>query len=95
MSASHMYTWLLTMPAGGVLVVAVLRCLTLSIGFKMTLKRAPKADLLPLYREFAHALSARGHREEGDPSSRQWMTEADRDRLTEDSGRIRRSQNDI
>jgi hypothetical protein len=67
MSASHVYTWLLTMPAGGVVVVAILRCLTLSIGLRMTLKRAPRADLLPLYREFAHALSAKGHRGEDGP----------------------------
>ena len=68
MPASHAYVWLLTVPSGGITVVAVLRCLALIIGFKMTIKRAQEADVLPLYREFARALGERWYRGECDRS---------------------------
>jgi hypothetical protein len=61
MFASHMYLWPLATTAGGTLIVSGLRYLTLFIGLKLTLKEAPKADRLPIYREFARALSLRGH----------------------------------
>jgi hypothetical protein len=68
MSATHAYMWLLTVPPSGMTVVAVLRCLALITGFKMTFKRAQEADVVPLYREFARALGGRWYRGERDRS---------------------------
>jgi hypothetical protein len=59
MFASHIYLWPLAAAAGGT-VVSGLRCLALFIGLRLTLKKAPSADRLPIYREFARALSSKG-----------------------------------
>jgi hypothetical protein len=59
MFASHIYLWPLAAAAVGT-VVSGLRCLTLFIGLRLTLKKAPRADRLPIYREFARALSFKG-----------------------------------
>src|SRR5581483_344190 len=89
MSAGHVFTWLLTLPAGGMVVVAILRCVALFAGFRMTYKKASKADLLPLYREFARALVTKRHQRESDPPS--YETVDDRGRPWQTRSRVRRN----
>jgi hypothetical protein len=49
--------WPLVALAGGTVVAATLRCLTLFVGLRLTLHGAPRDQRLPIYREFARALS--------------------------------------
>lgn len=88
MFMSQAYMWPLAMATGGTIIVAALRCLTLFIGLRLTLKDAPKAHRLPIYREFARALSVKGHTE-GQSTSPPQPPMADLRKTPEDSGGIR------
>jgi hypothetical protein len=57
MFVSQAYLWPLVTMAGGTVIVAALRCLTLFIGLRLALRGAPRADRAAIYREFARALS--------------------------------------
>ena len=57
MFVSQAYLWPLAGVAGGTVLVAALRCLTLFIGLRLALRGAPRTDRLAIYREFARALS--------------------------------------
>lgn len=57
MILSQVYLWALGGVAGGAAFAAVVRYLTLFAGLKLTLRGAPSADRLPIFREFARALS--------------------------------------
>ncbi|WP_329254128.1 hypothetical protein OG417_11875 [Actinoallomurus sp. NBC_01490] len=57
MILSQACLWPLVALAGGTVVAATLRCLTLFIGLRLTLHGAPSDQRLPIYREFARALS--------------------------------------
>jgi hypothetical protein len=63
MLASQVSQWLFIAAVGSAIVVSVLRLLALFMGLKLALKDAPKADRLPMYREFARALSLKEHRD--------------------------------
>lgn len=57
MFLSQAYLWPLVTMAGVTVVVAVLRCLTLFIGLRLTLNGARRDDRVEIYREFARALT--------------------------------------
>lgn len=67
MIVSQVCLWPFAAVAGGTVVVATLRCLMLFIGLRLTLRGAPRDHRLPIYREFARALSFTPRHDE-DPS---------------------------
>jgi hypothetical protein len=77
MFVNHADLWPLAGVACGTVVVAALRCLMLFIGLRLTLRGAPRADRLAIYREFACALSLKSPTEEPD-SGMHWVASSDR-----------------
>jgi hypothetical protein len=69
MILSQAYLWALGGVAGGAAFAAVVRYLTLFAGLKLTLRGAPSADRLPIFREFARALSLKPQPESAEQGS--------------------------
>jgi hypothetical protein len=63
MFASHVYHWPFIAWGSCAVVALAFRCVTLFLGLRVALKGAPRADRLAIYREFARALTPRGHRD--------------------------------
>jgi hypothetical protein len=61
MFVNQVYLWPLATATCGTIVVSGLRYLALFIGLRLALRNASKADRLPFYREFARAMSTKGH----------------------------------
>jgi hypothetical protein len=56
MLMNQAYLWPLVGVAGSTVVVTALRCVTLFVGLRLTLRGAPRTDRVAIYREFSRAL---------------------------------------